>query len=177
MTDRTSSLNADGIYEPFAAEEAPWEEFAKGKRFGMRFRHLSKFGGGSHVGVALEELAPGRQSNPLHSHMLEEEHVFVLEGSMTLHLGGKDYPMTAGDYVCFPAGQKAGHALVNRGSAPCRYLIIGENNPSDVAVHTESGRVAVRLMGEGYRKSAAMDYWDGIDTGAQAQTDVTDPPA
>ena len=81
MTDRTSSRNEAGVFEPFSAEEVPWEAFERG-RFGSRWKGLSRFGGGSHVGVALEELPPGKTSNRLHYHMLEEEHVFVLEGAL-----------------------------------------------------------------------------------------------
>ncbi|MGO1080231.1 cupin domain-containing protein [Inquilinus sp. CA228] len=162
MTDSPSSINADGVSEPFSVERVPWEEFERGK-LGSRFRVLSKFGGGSHVGVAYEELPPGKQSNILHYHLLEEEHVFILEGELTLRLGDRAYPMKPGDYVCFPAGQKVGHCLVNHTDRPCRYIVIGENNPHDVAVFPETGRVSVRLTGEGYRKSAVMDYWEGTD--------------
>ena len=93
--------------------------------------------------------------------MLEEEHLLILEGQLTLRLGDKSYAMSAGQYACFPAGQKAGHTLQNNSAAPCRYLIIGERNPHDVIVYTDSGRVSVRLADEGYRKSAVMDYWEG----------------
>ena len=85
---RLNSRNADGVYEPFTAREAPQEELFRG-RFGSRWQVLSQFGGGSHVGVILEELPPGMQSNRVHSPMLEEEHVFVLDGTMTVRLGGK----------------------------------------------------------------------------------------
>ncbi|HET8728419.1 MAG TPA: cupin domain-containing protein, partial [Alphaproteobacteria bacterium] len=101
MAERTSSVNADGIYEPFAVDAVPWKESSKGNRFACRFRQLGAFGGGSHVGVIMEELPPGKQSNIVHYHMLEEEHVLVLEGAMTLRLGGKSYDLSAGDYVCF----------------------------------------------------------------------------
>lgn len=164
MSDKISAVNADGVSEPFAAETAPLEAFSQGERFGSSFRHLSSFGGGDHVGVALEELAPGRESNPSHYHMVEEEHAYILEGALTLRLGARAYVMKAGDYICFPAGQKVGHSLFNHTDAACRYLIIGERNPNDVIVYPESGRVSVRLTGEGYRKSATMDYWDGIDS-------------
>jgi uncharacterized cupin superfamily protein len=93
--------------------------------------------------------------------MLEEEHLLMMEGSATLQLGDKSFELLAGSYICFPAGQKAGHTLINNGSEPCRYLIVGERNPHDVIVYPESGRVSVRLTGEGYRKSATMDYWEG----------------
>ena len=162
---RGGVANADGVYEPFPVERVPWESYSQGTRFGSQFRQLGQYGGGTHVGVCMEVLEAGKRSNPAHYHMLEEEHLLVLEGSMTLRLGEASYRMSAGDYVCFPAGQKAGHALVNDGDAPCRYLIIGERNPNDVIVYTDSGRVGVRLTGEGYRKSDTLDYWAGEDTG------------
>ena len=162
MTDKSSSAAA-GIFEPFDIDEVPWEDYARGDRFGVRFRQLGEFGGASHVGVSMEVLEPGRQAYPAHYHMLEEEHVLVLEGRVTLRLGERSYELREGHYVCFPAGQKAGHALINDSGAPCRYLVIGERNPNDVIVYTDSGRVGVRLTGEGYRKSATQDYWEGED--------------
>ncbi|WP_394780635.1 cupin domain-containing protein [Undibacterium sp.] len=157
---RTSSVNADNIYESFSAEEVPWEDHAQGK-FTCRFRRLGKFGGGSHVGVGMEELAPGMRSCPNHYHMLEEEHLFILQGELTLQLGDKTHVMATGSYCCFPAGQKAGHSLYNHSAAVCRYLILGENNPNEVVVYPDSNRVGVRLMGEGYDKAAVMEYWAG----------------
>lgn len=159
MGGKTSSADADGIFAPFSKDAVPAESFEHGK-YGSTFQVLSKFGGGSHVGFVYEELPPGQQSNQPHYHMLEEEHVFILEGSLTLLLGEKRYPMQAGDYVCFPAGQKAGHALFNHTVKPCRYILVGENNPNDVSVYPETGRVGVRLMGEGYRMASRMEYWE-----------------
>lgn len=164
MKDKRSSADADGVFEPFKVDDVPAEEYAQGERFGLRFQALGDFGGGSHVGVEMDVIEPGRESYPAHFHMLEEEHVLILEGEVTLRLGEKSYELSAGSYVCFPAGQKAGHALVNNGRAPCRYLIAGERNPNEVVVYTDSGRVGVRLLGEGYRKSATMDYWEGEAT-------------
>jgi len=126
----------------------------------MRFQHLSSFGGGSQISVSMEILPPGKQANQAHYHLLEEEHMLVLEGRMTVRLGEASHD----HYVCFPAGQKLGHALVNHSDAPCRYLVFGNPQPHDVAVFTESGRVSVKLMGKGYRRASAMGYWDEVDT-------------
>jgi uncharacterized cupin superfamily protein len=168
MTDTTtpSSVNADGIYEPFAIEQVPWETFSRGSRFGMRYQHLSSFGGGTQISLAMEVLEPGRQANQAHYHLLEEEHVFVLEGVLTLRLGERFYEMPAGHYVCFPAGQKAAHALINRSDAPCRYLVLGNPQPHDVAVFPDTGRVDVKLTREHYAQSGRMGYWDGVDIDA-----------
>lgn len=96
--------------------------------------------------------------------MLEEEHVLVLEGAMTIRLGDNTHVVDAGHYVCFPAGQKVGHSLFNHSTAPCRYLIIGNPQPHDVLVFPESGRVGVRLTGESYRKAHTMEYWEDVAT-------------
>ena len=163
MSQPKDTQNADGIFEPFDIEQVPWEDFARGERFACRTRALGEFGGGTHVGVNLEEIAPGKSDCPAHYHYLEEEHLYVLEGTLTLQLGERSYELTAGSYVCFPAGQKAGHALVNTGNTVARYLAIGERNPNEVVVYTDSGRVGVRLTGEGYRKASTMEYWEGED--------------
>ena len=167
MKEETSSINAEGVFEPFHISRVPWQESFRGERFGMRFQHLSKFGGGTQISLAMEVLPAGKQANPAHFHMLEEEHVFVLEGSLTLRLGAKSYELSTGHYVCFPAGQKVGHALINHTTEPCRYLICGNPHPHEVAVFTDSGRVEVKLAGESYRKAATMEYWEDVNVDAR----------
>jgi uncharacterized cupin superfamily protein len=164
LNQKSSSANADGVFEPFDISEAPLEVFEHGERFGMSFQHLSSFGGGTQVSVSMEVLTPGKQANQFHYHMLEEEHLLILEGSLTLRLGSQSHVMSAGQYVCFPAGQAVGHALFNHTSQPCRYLVFGNPQAHDVVVFPDSGRVSVRLMDENYRKSARMEYWDNAGT-------------
>ena len=88
-----------------------------------------------------------------------------------MRIGADAHPMQAGDYVCFPAGQKAGHCLVNESAAPCRYVIVGERNPNEVVVYTDSNKVLVRALGRRaiYDLAARRGYWDGEDTGAPAR--------
>jgi uncharacterized cupin superfamily protein len=164
LNQKTSSVNPDGVFEPFHISEVPLETVAQGERFGISFQHLSSFGGGSQISVSMEVLEPGKQANQFHYHLLEEEHVFIIEGSLTLRLGAQSHVISAGHYVCFPAGQALGHALLNHTSQPCRYLVFGNAQAHDVAVFPESGRVSVKLTGESYRKSARMEYWDNVDT-------------
>src|SRR3546814_15176966 len=87
------------------------------------------------------------QSSPAHWHVLEEEHLYILEGSLTVRIGAESYAMTAGDYVCFPAGQQAGHCLINDSGAPCRYVIAGERHPQEVWVYTYPNKVIVPRLG------------------------------
>lgn len=134
--------------KPISSHDIAWTEWSEVPRFGLRYRALSlaALGEDYHVGVSIEELPPGKQSAPAHYHIFEEEHVYVLEGALTVRIGAERYRMQAGDYVCFPAGQRAGHCLVNEGGAPCRYVMVGERNPNEVAVYTNSNKVLVRAI-------------------------------
>jgi uncharacterized cupin superfamily protein len=155
--------------KPISSLDVAWEEASEGSRFGTRYRHLTLAAGVNdyQVGVSIEELEPGRQSSPAHYHIFEEEHVYILEGTLTARIGADTYAMKAGDYVCFPAGQKAGHCLINNSGATCRYVIVGENNANEVAVYTDSGKVLVRSLGRRaiFDLNATRGYWDGEDTG------------
>ncbi len=154
---------------PFPSSDVPWKDFNEAPRFQLRYRHLSRAALGKkyRVGVAVEELGAGMQSCPAHYHIFEEEHVYVLEGSLTLRLGDKFHPLKAGDYACFPAGQRAGHCFVNESGAVCRYLILGHHNPNEVAVYTDSQKVLVRALGGDaiYDLAAKLNYWHGEKTG------------
>jgi len=146
---------------PIATGRIAWEPWAHGDRFGGRVRVLSNTRKGAHVGVLIEELPPGKQSCPAHYHLAEEEHVYVLDGRVTLRLGDARHRMKAGDFVSFPAGQAAGHCLVNESDRPARYLVIGESLPHDVCVYTDTGKVNVRALGEIYDRGARRTYWEG----------------
>jgi uncharacterized cupin superfamily protein len=163
MTTTQGAPEGPAPAAPIATEEVPWTEWSQGNVFGGRSRHLTAAAVGKryNVGVQLEELAPGQQSVPLHYHMLEEEHIYVLEGAMTLRLGEALHELRAGDYVCFPAGQRVGHCLENRSGAPCRYLAIGERKPDEVCVYPDSNKVLVRSLGLVLDRAAVRDYWDG----------------
>lgn len=52
--------------------------------------------------------------------------------------------------------------MVNDSDAPCRYLVIGERSPDDVAFYPDSGKVMIRNAGRRILASDAVaDYWIG----------------
>ncbi|HET6159290.1 MAG TPA: cupin domain-containing protein [Dongiaceae bacterium] len=158
--------------KPISSSDVAWTEWSDVPRFSIRYKHLTlaTCGEDYHVGVAIEELGPGMQSSPAHYHIFEEEHVYILEGALTVRIGADSYAMKAGDYVCFPAGQKAGHCLINTSSTACRYVIVGERNPNEVAVYTDTNKVLVRALGRRtiLDLGARRGYWDGENTGLPA---------
>ena len=118
--------------KPVNEAELAWEVFAAGTSEEVRFKALCDVGGRAKVGVALMELPPKCDTRPAHWHSLEEEHLYVLAGRATLHLGVERLALAPGSYVCFPAGQAVTHMLENTGTEPFRYLMIGERIAGDV---------------------------------------------
>ncbi|MFL6604490.1 MAG: cupin domain-containing protein [Steroidobacteraceae bacterium] len=165
---------------PISVLDVAWEEWSDVPRFSIRYRHLTRaaIGESYHVGVSIEELGPGKQSSPAHYHIFEEEHVYILEGMLTVRVGADRYEMKPGDYICFPAGQKAGHCLINNSGATCRYVIVGERNPNEVAIYTDSKKVLVRALGRRaiFDLTAKRSYWDGEETGLP-KTELPPPDA
>ena len=43
-------------------------------------------------------------------------------------------------------------------------MVIGERNPHEVCVYTDSKKILVRAVGEMYDKQAVRAYWDGETT-------------
>jgi uncharacterized cupin superfamily protein len=117
--------------KPVRESELAWEVHAAGTVQEVRFKALCDVGGRAKVGVALMELPPGCDTSPAHWHSLEEEHLYALAGSATLHLGRERIDLEPGSYVCFPAGQAVTHQLENTGGEPFRYLMIGERIAGD----------------------------------------------
>ena len=152
---------------PIAIESVPWTEWSEGARYGSRYRVLSDTSTAKRkIGVSVEELAPGKQSVPFHYHMLEEEHIIGLEGEATLRLGDERYTIRAGDYVGFPAGQRAGHCLVNESDKPFRFIMIGDSDPNEICLYPDSNKINVRALRDGSRRyivreGEVLDYWDG----------------
>jgi uncharacterized cupin superfamily protein len=97
----------------------------------IRGKPLGDVGGEAKVGVGYLELPPGSHTKPGHWHSQEEEHLYVLSGQATLHLGADRFVLRAGSYVCFPASQAVAHHLHNTGSETFTYIMIGERMPGD----------------------------------------------
>jgi uncharacterized cupin superfamily protein len=130
-------------------DDMEWQEWWQSPTIGGRGKRLSPRG--AHIGVNFEELPPGANSGTAHYHMKEEEHLYVMEGSMEVRLGKEWYTVVAGDYLCFPAGDPREHKFRNRFDAPCRFLFFGEHFPDEVCVYPDNQTVGVRLLRKALR--------------------------
>lgn len=121
--------------KPIHQSAVPYETWYEGTDREIRGKPLCDIGGSARVGVGLMELPPGSDTRPAHWHSHEEEHLYALSGEASLSLGGEEFPLVAGSYACFPAGQREPHCLVNRGAEPFVYLMIGERIEDDEVTH------------------------------------------
>ena len=122
------------LKRPIHESEVNVETWYPGTEQEILGRALCDVGGRSRIGVGLLELPTGSNTKPAHYHTREEEHLYALEGSATLHLGDSTFPLTPGSYVCFPAGQADLHYIENSGNDTFRYLMVGERIADDEVV-------------------------------------------
>ena len=118
----------------FEVESLAWYRGTDREIYG---RALCDAGGLSKIGFGLNELSPGCNTLPAHYHTLEEEHLYVLEGTGTLHLGDQTYPLAKGSYVNFPAGQEVPHFVSNESDVPLKYIMVGERIEGDEVIYAD----------------------------------------
>ena len=144
-------------------------EFTKGSRFAMTDRVLGRATGARGIGCSLYEVPPGKTAFPNHYHCANEESIYVLEGTGTLHIGADQVAVGPGDYATFPVGPAHTHQLLNTGEVPLRYLCFSTLIPTEVVGYPHSkkiGAMSFNSTGEQMvrivvRESSVVDYYDG----------------
>lgn len=139
-----------------------------GTRFGGRIGSIGPKVGARRLGYNLTIIDPGKAAFPKHSHRVNEEMFFVLEGSGELRLGQAVHAVRAGDVIACPlGGAESAHQLVNTGSAPLRVLAVSTMDYPELCEYPDSGKFLavsgtqpddLRIVG---RLGSSLDYWDG----------------
>jgi uncharacterized cupin superfamily protein len=104
---------------------------------------LAKATGLRRTGVNLARIPPGKESFVYHSHWLEEEWVYILEGKGIARIDGTDYEVGPGDFMAFPTPGVA-HHIANPFERDLVYLMGGENRDTEVADFPDVGKRVFR---------------------------------
>lgn len=127
-----AAIKGQTLYpEPFARIVAGRTKRKLGEVFGLQ-----------NFGVNLTHLEPGAASALLHAHTVQDEFVFIIEGTATVVIGEQQYEVSAGECVGFKAGSQA-HQIVNRSNETVTYIEIGDRSREDEVVYPNDD-IAVR---------------------------------
>ena len=135
------------IREPDNAHYPGSEELLSiGSPFGRAF-------GLTRIGIHHEVLPPGRRTSYPHAESMEEEFVYVIEGTPDAWIDGNLYRLAPGDGVGFPAGTGICHTFINNTDSNVRLLVVGEASRPD-------NRVYYPLNPE--QRPRRRDWWDDV---------------
>lgn len=122
--------------EPFASRMAGREKRPLGDAFQLK-----------NFGVNLTRLAPGAVSALRHAHTRQDEFIYVLQGTPTLHTDEGRQQLTPGTCAGFRAGTGNGHCLINETPDEVVYLEVGDRSPGDEASYPDDDLKALLVEG------------------------------
>ncbi len=129
-------------------DEVPETERFMGEHWGAAFKPMTgsmrELGG--KLGVNCMRVPPGRSTCPFHSHQREDEAFFVLAGRGVLRYGEEMRELRSGDCISCPGGTGIAHQIANPFDEDLVYLAIGVNDPDEVCVYPDNGKVMVRSL-------------------------------
>ena len=137
---------------------------AAAERFEARVGMIAPKIGAKQLGYNLTAVPPGKRAYPFHSHRVQEEMFFVIEGRGEVRIGAETFPIRAGDIIaCPPGGPETAHQIVNTGSTELRYLAVSTKAAAEVCEYPDSGKIAgfTENMRFVYRGDQQVGYWDG----------------
>ena len=144
------------------------------QRYEARLGAISTKLGAQKLGYNLTIVPPGKRAFPRHSHRVNEEMFFILEGEGELIVGAERYAVKRGDVIaCPPGGPETAHQLRNTSmSAELKYLAISTKLSPEVVDYPDSNKTGfygefpvpdgkpqvTRVLA---RTGASLDYWEG----------------
>ena len=161
----------DVVLESRPASFAPTGPAAQ--KFDAKMALIGPMLGAQKLGYNVTAVPPGKRAFPFHSHRVNEEMFFVLQGKGEVRIGSEKYPIRVGDIVaCPPGGKETAHQVINTGTEELRYLAVSTKLSPEIAEYPDSGKFGVmgefpsadgkpqtfRFLG---RDGQSVNYWDG----------------
>lgn len=113
---------------------------------GREKRPLGDLFGLTNFGVNLTRLLPGAASSLRHAHSKQDEFIYVLEGSPTLHTDEGKQRLLPGMCAGFKAGSGNAHSLINETTEDVLYLEVGDRTDGDDVTYPDDDLLA-RFVG------------------------------
>ena len=166
-------LNLDEVkLLPRPRDFAPKGDLAK--QFEARIGRVADQIGARTLGYNITAISPGDSAYPFHSHRINEEMFFVLEGSGEVRIGPETFPIRRGDFIACPAGgPEAAHQIRNSGAEELKFLAVSTLRSPEINEYPDGGKFGVyadfpsaidgRMEYFSFqgREGMNLDYWDG----------------
>ncbi|HVR60589.1 MAG TPA: cupin domain-containing protein [Polyangia bacterium] len=159
MSNPSSPVAVVAASAPLRARQSLLPSVFDSRLAGRQKRPLGDLFGLRNFGVNLTRLAPGAVSALHHAHSLQDELVYILEGTPILITDAGETQLGPGMCAGFPAGGSA-HHLVNRSPADVLFLEVGDRTRGDqVTYPNDDLRGVMRLDGSwGFVRKDGTEY-------------------
>jgi uncharacterized cupin superfamily protein len=134
------------------------------ERFEARIGAVAAAIGAQKLGYNVTAVPPGKRAFPFHSHRVNEEMFFILEGEGEVRIGDARHPIKKGDVIaCPPGGPETTHQIINSGTVEMRYLAVSTKSYPEIAEYPDSKKFGVAADGFRFlsRAELSLAYWDG----------------
>ena len=143
MTESIPPVAIRAADAPLKAKQSNYPEPFASMVAGRFKRPLGDVFGLKNFGVNLTKLAPGAMSALRHAHTVQDEFIYILQGTPTLITDAGETPLSPGMCAGFKSGIGDAHHLVNRSNADVVYLEVGDRNPGDAASYPDDNLQAL----------------------------------
>jgi uncharacterized cupin superfamily protein len=124
----------------------PWNDKSE-----ITMNELARRAGLSRAIVKHAVIPPGKEGFVYHSHVCDEEWIYVLSGTCTLEIDDAEFEMGPGDFAGFPtppAVSPVAHHMRNDGTQPLIILMGGEAHDVEIADFPRLGKRKVIGVGK-----------------------------
>lgn len=133
---------------PPKAKQTNYPELFASRVAGRLKRPLGDVFGLKNFGVNLTHLKPGAISALRHAHTVQDEFIYILQGTPVLVTDSGEIQLQPGMCSGFRSGTGDAHHLANRGADDVVYLEIGDRNAGDGAHYPDDDLRANFVAGQ-----------------------------
>ena len=141
-------------------DDLEYMDWGHGDDFAGKFGRISRRIGSQGLGYNLTVVPPGKRAFPFHSHRVNDEMFFIVEGSGEVRIGEERFPIRRGDVIaCPPGGPETAHQIINTSDAELRYLAVSTTMSPEIAEYPDSDKKGVIMELEGETESGLPNMW------------------
>lgn len=150
-----------------------FETSQHGDAFVSHDANISSSIGAKELGYSICKIPAGKRSCPAHTHFVNEEMFYIIQGSGMLRVGDTLSSITEGDFIAHPVSRDPAdaHQIINDSDEEMTILCVSTMKAPDLVLYPDSGKFGVFARATSNAKADAfrfigkqedsLDYWLG----------------